>query len=132
MILHNFRFDYKQSLTFLAHMQTGINDRPLTFTYEEPGEEVLTTQHLLYGHTINTESFNIPHVLNLDYSGINWINEQLQTTRQRNKIMKKNYEGDAVLVHDERKMRVRWNIVVVNKKKPLKDNNVSSAINIIQ
>ena len=46
--------------------------------------------------------------------------------------MKKNYEGDAVLVHDERKMRVRWNIVVVNKKKPLKDNNVSSAINIIK
>ena len=71
MILHNFRFDYKQLLTFLAHMQTGINNCPLTFTYKEPGEEVLITQHLLYGHTINTESCNIPHVLNLDYSGIN-------------------------------------------------------------
>ena len=41
-LLKNLRFNYKQLLTLLAHIQAVINNRILAFIHEEPGEEVLT------------------------------------------------------------------------------------------
>ena len=40
-ILNNLRLDYEYMLTLLAQIQVVINNRPLTFMYDEPGEEVL-------------------------------------------------------------------------------------------
>ena len=51
--------------------------------YGEPGEKVLTPYNLLYGLTINRESYNTPYdgtVLDEDYTDINRIHEQLQIT----------------------------------------------------
>ena len=48
-ILNNLRLDYEYMLTLLAQIQVVINNRPLTFMYDEPGEEVLTPNHLLFG-----------------------------------------------------------------------------------
>ena len=47
--------------------------------YDEPGEEVLTPHYLLYGPTINFESYNIPYdgtVSDEDYTDINRIHKQ--------------------------------------------------------
>ena len=51
--------------------------------YEEPGEEVLTPHHLMYGRTINLESYNTPYdgtVSDEYYTDINRLHEPLQTT----------------------------------------------------
>ena len=48
-ILKNLRYEYKQLYALLKHIQAVINNGPLTFMYEEPGED-FTPHHLLYGH----------------------------------------------------------------------------------
>ena len=35
-----------------------INNRPLTFIYDEPAEEVLAPNHLLFGTKINLENIS--------------------------------------------------------------------------
>ena len=57
--LQNSRLTYEQVLTILSEIQVQINNRPLTFLYEEPGDEVLTPNHLLFGRKL----------LNLDCHG---------------------------------------------------------------
>ena len=61
-ILKNLRFEYKQLYALLKHIQAVINNGPLTFMYEEPGED-FTPHHLLYGHTINLKSHTTPFVV---------------------------------------------------------------------
>ena len=48
--------DYEQLQTLLAEIKTVINNKPLTFLYDETAEEVLTPNHLLYGRKINLEN----------------------------------------------------------------------------
>ena len=42
--------------------------------------------------------------------------------------MKKNYDGDVVLVHDESKPRLQWTIGIVDKINPSRVNKVRSVI----
>ena len=64
-LLGRSRVDYGQLHTPLAEIQTVTNNRLLTFLYDEPAEEVLTPDHLLFGRKIDLEnisksiSFNI-------------------------------------------------------------------------
>ena len=152
-ILKNLRFNYEQLITLLAHIQAVINNRPLIFMYEEPGEDVLNPHHLLCGRTINLESYNTPYdgtVSDEDYTNINRIHEQLQATlnhvakrwqneslvelREHQRCSAKSnyeneiYEGDVVLIHDARKPRAQWTIGVVDKINPSRDNNVRGVI----
>ena len=53
----------------LAEIQTIINNRPLTFLYDEPAEEVLTPNHLLFGSKINLE--NILKSISLNNEDLN-------------------------------------------------------------
>ena len=50
--------DYEQLHTLLAEIQTIINKRPLTFPYDDPAEEVLTPNHLLFGRKTNLENIS--------------------------------------------------------------------------
>ena len=57
-LLGRFRLDYEQLYSLLVEMQTVINNRSLTFLYDEPAEEVLTPNHLLFGRKINLENIS--------------------------------------------------------------------------
>ena len=43
------RTDYEQLHTLLVEIQTVVNSRVLMSLYEEPVEEVLSSNHLLFG-----------------------------------------------------------------------------------
>ena len=49
---------YEQLLTVLLQIEVIINNRPLTFIYEKPGDEPLTPNHLLLGRKLNLEAIN--------------------------------------------------------------------------
>ena len=48
------RLSYDEMLTALIEVESTLNNRPLTYNYEEPEEEPLTPSHLIYGRRINT------------------------------------------------------------------------------
>ena len=53
----------------MAEIQIVINNRPLTFLYDKPAEEVLTPNHLLFGRKINLE--NISKSISLNNEDLN-------------------------------------------------------------
>ena len=55
-LLGQSRIDYKQLYTLLAELDTVISNSPLLFLYDEPAEEVLTQNDLLFGRKINLEN----------------------------------------------------------------------------
>ncbi|XP_057299540.1 uncharacterized protein LOC130630164 [Hydractinia symbiolongicarpus] len=57
--LHNTRLSYEELLTVLAEIQAAIKNRPLTFLYENIGEQPLTPNHLQFGRKINLEASHI-------------------------------------------------------------------------
>jgi hypothetical protein len=48
-VLGSARLTFDELRTILAEIETTINCRPLTYQYDEPGEDVLTPSHLIYG-----------------------------------------------------------------------------------
>ena len=140
-ILNNLRLDYEYMLTLLAQIQVVINNRPLTFMYDEPGEEVLTPNHLLFGRKINLESNGLPLNVNVDIdmnSQYKYVETILNHFWKRWQITLSNnaktsydqtiYEGDAVLIQEEKMLRARRKMGVVEKLNKSNDNKVRGAI----
>ena len=50
----NERLTFDELATLLAEIEYTLNSRPLTYQYNEVGEEVLTPSHLIYGRRIKT------------------------------------------------------------------------------
>ena len=50
---------FEELKTVLLEKELTLNNRPLTFTYDIPGNEVLTLSHLIYGRRINTISIKL-------------------------------------------------------------------------
>ncbi|XP_047138350.1 uncharacterized protein LOC124814581 [Hydra vulgaris] len=48
--------------TFLAEIEVDINNRPITFLYEVPGEEPLTPNHLVFGQKLPLKSVNFINI----------------------------------------------------------------------
>ena len=113
-------------LTLLFQIQAVINYRPLTFMYDEPGEEVLTPNHLLFGRKINRESHELP--LNFDanndmknqYNQLEtilnhfwkrWHQEHLIELREHQRCnadsiyQQQIYEGGVVFIQEEKMQR---------------------------
>ena len=114
------RVDYEQLPTFLAEIQTVINNIPLTFLYDEPAEEVLTPNHLLFCRKINLEnisksiSFNDEHLNKrsqhlrnlLKHFRNRWRTEYFSELRENQNCKVKDNEckikeGDAVIILDD-------------------------------
>ena len=123
-------------LTLLAQIQV-INNRPLTFMYEEPGEEVLTPNHLLFGRKINLIDMNsqykyVETILNHFWK--RWQQEHLIELREHQRCNAKTsydqtiYEGDVELIQDEKMPRARWKMGVVEKLNKSNDNKVRGPI----
>ena len=135
-------------LTVLAKIQVVINNRPLTFSYEEPGDQVLTPNHLLFGRKINLVASNssdeevqndvhkrykhlnniIDHIKNL------WLSEYVTALRESHKSSNaKSYsnfiinENDVVLIYDPKKPRIAWNMGVIQEFIKSKDGKIRGA-----
>ena len=52
--LGNARLSFDELSTLLTEIECTLNSRPLTYEYNEVGEEVLTPSHLIYGRQIKT------------------------------------------------------------------------------
>ena len=48
-ILFNSRLTYEEIITVLSNVETIVNNRPITYTYDELTQTPLTPNHLLYG-----------------------------------------------------------------------------------
>ena len=52
-VLTNSRLTYEELMAIIQEIECIINNRPLTFVYEEVGDEVLTPNHLVFGLKLN-------------------------------------------------------------------------------
>ena len=53
-VLGNARLTFDELFTVLIEVEGTLNSRPLTYEYDEAGEEVLTPSHLIFGRRIKT------------------------------------------------------------------------------
>ena len=131
-LLGRSRVDYEQLHTLLAEIQTIIKNRPLTFLYDEPAEEVLTPNHLLFGRKINLENISKSisfsnedlnkrnqHLHNLSEHFRNrWRTEYLTELGENQHCKVKDHEckikkDDIVKIHDDKKSRALWSVAKV-------------------
>ena len=145
-LLGRSKVGYEQLQTLLAEIQTLLNNRPLTFLYDEPAEEVLTPNHLLFGRKINLEniskssSFNkedlnkcSQHLHNLlEHFKNRWRTEYLTELRENQNCKVKDHEreikeGYVVIIHDDKKSGALWSVAKVENILLSKDNKVRAA-----
>jgi hypothetical protein len=122
--------------TILAEIETTINCRPLTYQYDELGEDVLTPSHLIYGRRIKGMPDEIVEpddsankstcderfryvTTRLKHFWKRWRREYLVNLREYHKpraddhgIAKVNV-GDVVTVFEEDVKRNKWKLGVV-------------------
>lgn len=146
MLLRSY-LNYEELQTVLAEIQCTLNNRPLTFMYEEPGGIPLTPNHLLYGRSLDREqkdtlnydsveseipehSQHTPQILNHFWK--RWKLEYLTELREHQKQKSvKGYDvinvDDGVIIQDESKQRGLWKVGVVTELLPSKDGHVRGA-----
>ncbi|XP_047135464.1 uncharacterized protein LOC105845216 [Hydra vulgaris] len=147
-ILSNSKITYEELLTVLLKVECVINNRPLTFSYEEPGDEVVTPNHLVFWRMLNLEV--IPESSSNDYNidtnqrnkhlymllthfQSRWKDEYLKNLREDHKSSKVKgsaiiKEGDVVLIDDSLKSRILLKVGIVEDIKYSKNNEIRSAI----
>ena len=121
------RLTHEEIITLLAEIEAVINNRPLTFLYEEPGDQPVTPNHSLFGRKLN---FHVNTVNTTDKPDVNfsqrfkYISTVLQHYRQRWKSeyltelrefhkSRKSYgdiinEGDVVIIDTPNLTRALW------------------------
>ena len=127
------RLNYEQMLTLLQEIETVINNRPLTFVYNEPCVEALTPNHLVFGRKLNLNGVNsgsnIEHDLNKRYNHFQtvlehlikrWKSEYLTELREFHKSKRSIGSvqiniGDIVLIEEDKKSRLLWKTAKVEK-----------------
>ncbi|XP_057290885.1 uncharacterized protein LOC130613578 [Hydractinia symbiolongicarpus] len=139
--------DYEEMLTILSAIKRILNNRPLTFIYDDVNESPLTPNQLIYGKnvSIDYEEYNgeksdeltvrakyIKTVL--DHFWKRWLNEYVVDLRefhkQKKKKLQSSYEievNDAVLIHDDVKTRAKWKIGRVTELLKSKDARIRAA-----
>ena len=121
--------------TVLVEVECTLNSRPLTYEYDEVGEEVLTLSHLIFGRRINS----LPDVVDepeeaigerectarfrylsnrLEHFWNRWRKEYLIGLREAHRNKGKESAiassvGDVVIVEVEGRKRCEWKIAVV-------------------
>ena len=130
---------YEELQTILYEIELILNNRPLTFTYENPNDPVLTPNHLLFGRRLNLQGISsneddvninsrYKHLENLLQHFIKrWQNEYLLELREfhkskaRNNIEQKCNLGDVVLIHEDNKPRITLKVGVIDSYLPSRD-----------
>ena len=138
--LHNARLTYEELLTVLSEFQAVINNRPLTFLYDEPGDEALTPNHLLFRQKINFEASDDKVPIETDVGNCyiylqsiiyhhwkRWRTEYLTELREHHKVKKGLGEpdieiDDVVIIEEEKQPRQNWRMGVVQVFVKSRDN----------
>ena len=150
-MLLNTRLNYEEMLTVLREIENVLNNRPLTFVYNDDLVETLTPNKLLYGRNIETVVTNqnesieevdvtkrITYVRNIvDHFWSRWRNEYLRELREYNKV--KNSKNainpsinDVVLIYDEKLKRSRWRMGRIKNLIVSRDGKIRAAqVNVI-
>lgn len=148
-ILFRSYLHFEEVLTVLREIQCTINNRPLTFLYEEPGDVPLTSSHLLFGRTLDSEQVTFVsegNVKNEDLSKISlqtsrllqhfwqrWKGEYLTELREHQRCHSNQLKGveikvdDAVIIEDDFKKRGLWQVGVVVEIRPSNDGRIRGA-----
>ena len=126
-VLQNAKITYDEMLTVLSQIENIVNNRPLTYLYEEIGE-VVTPNHLLFGRNLSTvwggyddlneeKDIDKRHSylkLVLEHFWNRWQKEYLRELREFNHRYKSTGEtisvGDIVLIEDEKLARSKWQL----------------------
>ena len=143
-VITNSRLTYEEVLTLLVEIEVVINNRPLTFVYDQPSDEPLTPNHLVFGRKLNLNGTldDIPvetdvvvrnnHIeVVLEHFKRRWKNEYLIELREFHKAKKRcgsaNISvGDIVHIEDE-KTRALWKIGVIDSFIQSRDNQIRAA-----
>ena len=137
-VLGNSKLTYEELLTILLEIEVVLNNRPLTFTYENPGDEVLTPSHLLFGRRLelqapeSTTDTEIKQETRFDYIQTilrhfwsRWKSEYIYELREHHKQRSKYGTiceiGDVVLIHEDRMPRAKYKVGIVESFKKSRD-----------
>ena len=150
-VLGNAKLSFDEHGTVITEVESTINSRPLTYHYEETGEEVLTPFHLILGRRLSPLSEYIDS--NLDLNEVEnqenvsrrftyitkklnhfwnrWRREYITGLREahRMKERKPNIidQGDIVLIHEDNVKRNWWKIGVIENLIKGKDGEIRGA-----
>ena len=150
-VLGNAKLSFEELYTVLTEVENTLNSRPLTYDYDEPGVEMLTPSHLIFGRRVsaladgidrrvNTTEFDevsnvhkrfsyLTRILSLFWN--RWKKEYLVGLREAHKSGKHKSpnidKGDVVLVQDENMKRGMWKIAIVEDLIVGKDDVVRGA-----
>ena len=144
-ILLGARITYEELETVLREIELTLNNRPLTFTYEIPGDGVLTPSHLVHGRRINTISINqseeehthfearfihLSKIL-VDFTN-RWNKEYLLQSREhfkhKNEVLNICNKGDIVLVYEPNKKRADFKTGIIESFEPSQDGKNRIAV----
>ncbi|XP_057290228.1 uncharacterized protein LOC130612911 [Hydractinia symbiolongicarpus] len=136
--------DYEEMLTILSAIERILNNRPLTFIYDDVNESPLTPNQLIYGKNVSIdyeeydgESWQLTVRAKyiktvLDHFWKRWLNEYVvdlcEFHKQKKKKLQSSYEikvNDVVLIHDD--VRAKWKIGRVRKLLKSKDARIRAA-----
>ena len=141
------RLNFLELLTLLKNIELIINNRPLTYVYDEITEPPLTPNHLIYGRMLNqvntdteiTHEEDDSNVINrtgytkklLYYFWQRWKNEYILELRERYRSHNANSElnvDDVVLVTEDKQPCYLWRIGRVQELIRGKNNIVRGAV----
>ena len=150
-VLGNARLSFDELFTVLTEVENTLNSRPLTYDYDEPGVEMLTPSHLIFGRRLSALAEGIhQRVDNNEFDDISnlhkrflyltrklshfwsrWHKEYLVGLREAHKSGKREspniLKGDVVLVHDDNLKRGMWKMAIVEDLIVGKDGVVRGA-----
>ncbi|XP_047145943.1 uncharacterized protein LOC124818872 [Hydra vulgaris] len=146
-LLKTARLSYIEVLTILAEIEVVTNKRPLTFLYEQLGDEPLSPNHLVYGKRISVETLLMKNGYKnmdikkrvvytnsiLEHIWNRWRSEYLTELREfhrsNNKCGSKNNikKGDVVIIQDANLVRGLWKLGVIENLSPSTDGQVRAA-----
>ena len=138
------RLTYDQMLTLLIKIENIINNRPLTYMYDDVSQ-ALTPNHLIFGRKLETTVPNeiddeqlpldfriVQH--NLEYFWKQWQTEYLTALREKHSNFKTKRPGsnsiavgDVCIIVDDKLPRCRWKLARVNELITSKDSEIRGA-----
>ncbi|XP_028512935.1 uncharacterized protein LOC110232368 [Exaiptasia diaphana] len=150
-VLGNASLTFDELVTVLTETECTLNCRPLTYEYNDIGEEVLTPSHLVYGRRINSlpdEIIEPDDVVSdeascrrrFQYMSLKlgqfcdrWHKEYLTGLREHHRVNRSRQGkdivqvGDVVTVKEDGKKRNKWRMAVVEGIIKGRDNVVRGA-----
>ena len=138
------RLSYDQMLTLLIKIENIINNRPLTYMYDDVSQS-LTPNHLIFGRKLETavpNEIDGEHIAldfrivqhNLEYFWEQWKAEYLTALREKHSNVKTKNSGsnsiavgDVCIIVDDRVPRCKWKLARVNELITSKDGEKRGA-----